>query len=122
MKQFIFKDVELVNSRLLYTELARIYGVGQNRAKYLCYLLGISGFSRVEDINYYYFELISYLLKIYYGTDIFLLRMEDNKLRNFLSFKSYKAIRFSAGLPVRGQRTHTNSRTSKVLRSNFKYR
>lgn len=56
-------------------------------------------------------------MKQYYGTDLFLKRIRENALKFFLTFKSYKAIRFSAGLPIRGQHTHNNARTSK----NFKF-
>lgn len=107
---------------MFYTELARVYGIGFARANYLCSLVGVSHINRVGDLNNYYFELLAALIKLYYGTDMFLLRMEDNKLREFLAFKSYKAVRFSAGLPIRGQGTHTNARTAKALKKDLKYR
>ena len=112
---YTYKDVDLIDSQKLQVALRRIPGIGLRRALYLCDTVGLSSFSRVEDINEYSFMLLIFVLKQYYGTDVFLKRMRENRLKDFLAFKSYKSIRFVAGLPIRGQHTHNNAKTAKRL-------
>lgn len=113
---YTFKDVNLSEKQVLSAGLRRIVGVGLMRANYLSALVGLATGTRVSYINLYFFFVITYLLKQYYGTDVFLKRMRENRLKDFLAFKSYKSIRFAAGLPIRGQHTHTNAKTAKNLR------
>jgi small subunit ribosomal protein S13 len=112
---YTYKDVDLLDKLKLYVALRRIPGIGLRRAAYLCDTVGISFLSRTEDINEFVFLFLIFVLKQYYGTDIFLKRIRENNLKEFLSFKSYKSIRFAAGLPIRGQHTHNNAKTAKRL-------
>jgi len=113
---YTFKDVDLLDNQIFTVGLRRIAGVGLARANYLNALVGLASGIRVSYINLYFFFVITFLLKQYYGTDVYLKRMRENRLKDFLSFKSYKSIRFAAGLPIRGQHTHTNAKTAKNLR------
>lgn len=113
---YTFKDIDLTDKQILTAGLRRIGGVGFARANYLSSLVGLADGVRVSYINLYFFFVITFLLKQYYGTDVFLKRMRENRLKDFLAFKSYRSIRFSAGLPIRGQHTHTNAKTAKNLR------
>lgn len=113
---YTFKDVDLADKQILVSGLRKIVGVGLPRASYLLALIGLATNIRVAYVNLYYFFVITFLLKQYYGTDIFLKRMRENRLKDFLAFKSYKSIRFAAGLPIRGQHTHTNAKTAKNIR------
>jgi len=114
---YTFKDVDLLDKQILRVALKKISGVGLARADYVCSFVGLSANCRTGYLNYYLFFVIAYLLKQYYGTDIFLKRMRENRLKDFLSFKTYKSIRFAAGLPIRGQHTHTNAQTAKRLKA-----
>lgn len=113
---YTFRDVEFGEKQIMLVALRKVIGVGLSRSKYICSLVGLTKNCRVGFINYYTFSVITNLLKQYYGTDVFLKRMRENHLKEFLSFKSYKSIRFAAGLPIRGQHTHTNAQTTKRLR------
>ena len=113
---FTFKDVNFNENQILSFSLNKIYGIGLSRANYIRSTVGLSYNCKFSYINEYLYFLITFLLKEYYGTDVYLKRMRENKLKDFLAFKSYKSIRFSAGLPIRGQRTHTNAKTMKVLK------
>lgn len=114
---YTFKDVELSIKHVLPVALKRVHGVGFSRALYICSVAGLAVTNRIGFLNPYLFFVVTFLLKQYYGTDVFLKRMRENNLKTFLAFKSYKSIRFSAGLPVRGQHTHNNARTAKNLRT-----
>lgn len=111
---YTFKDTDFNNRQILRMSLRKIPGIGFARAAYLCDFVGLSRSARVDSINPYLFFVLVFLIKNYYGTDVFLKRVRENRLKGFLSFKSYKSIRYSAGLPIRGQHTHTNAKTSKA--------
>lgn len=117
---YTFRDVELGEKQIITVALRKVVGVGLSRARYICSVVGLTKNCRVGFVNYYIFSVITFLLKQHYGTDIFLKRMRENRLKEFLAFKSYKSIRFAAGLPIRGQHTHTNAQTVKRLRTRLR--
>lgn len=114
---YTFKDIELPAKQLLPFALKRVHGIGLSRALQICAVTGLSSANRVGFLNSYVFFVLTSMLKQYYGTDVLLKRMRENNLKLFLASKSYKSIRLSAGLPIRGQHTHNNARTAKNLRS-----
>lgn len=113
---YTFKDIDLTAKHGVPFALKKIHGIGLARADYICSFVGLARTNRVGFLNSYEFFVITYLLKQYYGTDVFLRRMRENRLKEFLSFKSYRSIRFAAGLPIRGQHTHNNAKTAKRLK------
>ena len=113
---YTFKDIDLSSKHGVPFALKKIHGIGLARANYICAFAGLASSSRVGFLNSYEFFVITFLLKQYYGTDVFLRRMRENRLKEFLSYKSYKSIRFAAGLPIRGQHTHNNAKTAKQLK------
>jgi len=116
MAVYVYKDVHFDERRVLNFELSKLFGVGFACANYISFTVGLARGCRTGYVNFFNFAVIVFLLKQYYGTDIFLKRMRENRLKTFLSFKSYKSIKHAAGLPIRGQRTRTNARTTKGLK------
>lgn len=114
---YTYKDTELRGNKVFRVALKKIPGIGLARANYLCDLVGLSATCKTEFLNNYLFSVLVFLIKEHYGTDVFLKRIRENNLKDFLAFKSYKSIRFSAGLPIRGQHTHTNAKTAKNSRA-----
>lgn len=98
--------------------LTTIFGIGFNRASYLCDSLGFMKGCSALEISKYQFSLIIGLIKRYYLIDIELKRELFNRLKWFLSLKSLNSLRYRYGLPIRGQGTHTNARTTR-MRNNF---
>gem|GEM_PF-1779481 len=117
MMLYTYKDSEFPARQVFRAALRRIPGIGLMRSNYLCDVVGLSYSCRTDFLNSYLYFVLVFILKQYYGTDVFLKRMRENRLKDFLAFKSYKSIRFTAGLPIRGQHTHTNAKTSKNLRA-----
>lgn len=113
---YTFKDIDFSLKQGLPFALKKIHGIGFARARYVCALAGVAMNNRVGFLNFYAFFIITFLIKQYYGTDIFLKRMRENRAKELLSVKSYKSIRFAAGLPVRGQHTHNNAKTAKRIK------
>jgi small subunit ribosomal protein S13 len=115
---YTFRDVRLPDRRTVRAALALVYGVGYVKSNYLCDILGFSDNLKVSSLNKYQFELICFLMKKHYGVETFLKRAKYNRLKEFLDIKSYKSIKYAAGLPIRGQKTHNNAQTPKKIRYN----
>lgn len=97
--------------------LTKTYGLGLNRSNKLCSLNGISPNIKLKDLDTEQIETLDIKLQ----TMDFMLGQELKKYRakqfdRLVKIKSYKGIRKLKGYPVRGQRTHSNSNTSKKKR------
>lgn len=115
---FVFKDIAFNYKSNIRFELGKIYGIGYERSSKIVDFLGLGKNSYMNILNYYMFEVISVMFRIYYITDDrlqFLIRQQMLKL---LEIKSVKGVRFSRGLPIRGQRTHSNSKQTKYHKKN----
>jgi small subunit ribosomal protein S13 len=113
---YIFES-ELPENKLVFISLTKIYGIGEKISSSLCKKLGFSKNIKIKDLSK---EQISRLLKtaeilnLILGSDL-----KKNKLlisKNLISIKTYRGLRKYMGLPVRGQRTHTNGRTAKRIK------
>jgi small subunit ribosomal protein S13 len=107
-------DSDLPNNKLLPFALCNIYGLGKAHTFTICKKLGFSKNLTIQSLSK---EQISKLVKHIESSNIVisgdLLKIRLLIAKKLVSIKSYKGIRRSQGLPVRGQRTHTNAKTSK---------
>jgi len=110
---FVFKDLAFKFKTNLRFELPRIYGIGYQRASKVADLIGLSRYFTTDNMNYFFFEVSSILFKLYYFTDDRLRFLIKQQIRRLLEIKSIKGLRLSRGLPVRGQRTHSNCKQNK---------
>jgi small subunit ribosomal protein S13 len=110
---YIFES-ELSENKLVFISLTKIYGIGKTNSLTLCKMLGWSCNIKIKDLSK---EQISKLLKaadalcLILGSDL-----KKNKLlisKNLIFIKTYRGLRRYQGLPIRGQRTHTNGKTAK---------
>nr|UDP55421.1 ribosomal protein S13 [Schizostauron trachyderma] len=110
---YIFES-ELPQNKSICSALVSVFGIGKFNSHLLCYKLGFSKNLKVKHLSK---EQITKLIKfielsnLIIGIDLKKLRLL--KTKKLLSIKSYKGFRLKQGLPVRGQRTHTNARTSR---------
>ena len=113
---YIF-ETEILNNKPLIFSLQKIYGLGKKNSSLICKQLGFSNNLKTSELSNYQ---VSKLVKIIEKSDLIitneLRKLQAFSLRNLIDIKSYKGLRRLNGLPVRGQRTHTNSRTSKRQR------
>lgn len=65
----IFKDYNLKYNINLRSELRRIYGIGYIRVNYIVDLFGIGKFFYVKNLNYYYFDGILVIIKLFFIID-----------------------------------------------------
>ncbi len=104
--------IELPNKKRIEIALTYIYGIGPTTAKKILAVTGVNPDTRVfnldpEDEHKIREEIEKYKVE---GQ----LRAEVNmNIKRLQDISSYRGIRHRRGLPVRGQRTHTNARTRK---------
>lgn len=111
-----FKDIKLALNKRLSDSLCKIYGIGIYRAKYICDLLGYGLYFNINYINRYFFECINIFYKKYFILNSRLKFMIKERLEFFWENKLIKGLRVFRGLPIHGQRTHSNHKTSYNLR------
>ena len=114
----IFKDLTLNYNVNLRCELSKIYGIGIVRANYVVDLFGIGKSFFTKYLNYYLFDGISAILKIFFKIDDRLKLLISQRMASYFAMKLIKGIRFSKGLPTKGQRTHSNAHQTKYLKRN----
>jgi small subunit ribosomal protein S13 len=110
---YLFES-EISENKQIFISLMQIYGINWFTAIFICKKLGFSKNLKIKDLSK---EQISKmvktieLLKINLASDLKKINLLNSK--NLISIKSYRGLRRTQGLPVRGQRTHTNSKTAK---------
>ena len=92
--------------------LTHIFGVGRTRAKDVCAAAGIDPSTKVKDLTEAEVAALrSQIAKFAVEGD--LRREVSMNIKRLMDLGSYRGMRHRRGLPVRGQRTHTNARTRK---------
>ena len=114
-----FKDTELVFNRRIRDSLSDIYGVGFQKSSYICDLLGFGTSYNINLLNRFFYELLVIILKYYYILDDRLKGIIMQRLNFFVENRRIVGLRLLKGLPVRGQRTHTNRQSARRLKPFF---
>ena len=112
---YLFES-ELSKNKSLFFALTNIYGIGRTNAILICKKLGVSKNFKVKHLSKEQKRNLSKiieLLNIKLASD--LKKRRSLNLKKLISIKSYKGLRRYQKLPVRGQRTHTNSKTILLL-------
>nr|YP_009233116.1 ribosomal protein S13 [Phytophthora polonica]AMB20921.1 ribosomal protein S13 [Phytophthora polonica] len=115
---YIFNKTISDSKSILYS-LTVLYGINEYLSKKICKNIGINPQITLNKLkNNHVNRLINYInknLKI----EQLLRKAKTERLNDLIEIKSNRGIRQSQGLPVRGQRTHTNAKTSKKLKKIF---
>jgi small subunit ribosomal protein S13 len=105
--------VDLPRDKRLEVALTYIYGVGRTRAAEALAATGVDGNQRVRDVPEADVIALREYIDANYQVEGDLRREVAADIRRKVEIGSYQGIRHRRGLPVRGQRTHTNARTRK---------
>ena len=105
--------VDLPREKRLEVALTYIFGMGLTRSKETLKATGISGDTRVKDLQEAELAQLREYIEANYKIEGDLRREIAGDIRRKVEIQSYQGIRHRKGLPVRGQRTHTNARTRK---------
>jgi len=93
--------------------LTYIYGIGRTRARSILFRSGIDFDKRVADLTEEEVSKIRQILEDEGSVEGDLRKEVSLNVKRLIEMGSYRGLRHRRGLPVRGQRTHTNSRTRK---------
>ncbi len=105
--------VDLPRTKRVEIALQSIYGIGPTRAKKLMKRLGLNPTLRVQQMSDEQVNTLSALIQNEYKVEGDLRREVSGNIKRLMEIGSYRGLRHKKGLPVRGQRTRTNSRTRK---------
>lgn len=105
-------ESELPEDKSVFFAMTHIFGVGKSNSLFLCKKLGFSTNLKLKNISK---EQITKLVNIIESSNLIiagdLKKFKLQNLKTLFFIKSYRGLRLKQGLPVRGQRTHTNART-----------
>jgi small subunit ribosomal protein S13 len=105
--------VDLPREKRLDIALTYIYGLGRTRAFETCLGSRIDPATRVRDLTDEEIVRIRDWIGSNYGVEGDLRREVNQNIKRKVEIGSYQGLRHRRGLPVNGQRTHTNARTRK---------
>jgi small subunit ribosomal protein S13 len=105
--------VDLPRRKHILFALPYVYGIGPSLAKQICAKAKIPENKRVEELSDSEVKLIRDILDADYKVEGDLRREVQQNIKRKMEIGSYQGLRHRKGLPVHGQRTHTNARTRK---------
>lgn len=100
--------------------LSRIHGISSSKASQACDQLGLSSTVKVSQLTRIQIDKLIQLIAQNHLIDTELKRLIYNDIKRLQQIGAYRGLRHSAGLPLRGQRTHTNAKTSRRRRASPK--
>jgi len=105
--------VDIPREKRLNTSLTYIYGIGATTATQVCDQTGIDPGTRVRDLTDEEIVRLRNWIDANVKVEGDLRRDVSQDIKRKMEIGSYQGIRHRRGLPVHGQRTHTNARTRK---------
>ena len=105
--------VDLPRRKHIAFALPYLYGIGHALEKEICKKTNIPENRRVEELSDAEVKAIRDLLDAEYKVEGDLRREVQLNIKRLMDLGSYRGLRHRRGLPVNGQRTHTNARTRK---------
>ena len=104
--------INIPNHQHAEIALTAIFGIGRARAQAICAAAGVQATRKIKDLNDAEMErLREHVSRLTVEGD--LRREVSMSIKRLMDLGCYRGVRHRKGLPVRGQRTHTNARTRK---------
>lgn len=110
--------VDLPRNKRIEVALTYIYGVGPTKSKEILAKAEVSPDVRTDDMTDAEVRRIREIIDAQYKVEGDLRREVSMNIKRLMDLGCYRGLRHRRGLPVRGQRTHTNARTRKGPRRN----
>jgi small subunit ribosomal protein S13 len=105
--------VDLPRNKRMEIALTYIYGIGRRSAGKLLDKAGVSPDKRSDDLDEQEVRRIRDVIEAEHKVEGDLRREVTMAIKRLMDLGCYRGLRHRRGLPVRGQRTHTNARTRK---------
>ena len=105
--------VDLPREKRVEIALTYIYGIGNTTAKKIVAMAGVNPVTRTKDLTDDEVRKIRETIEQVTKVEGDLRREISLNIKRLMDLACYRGLRHRKGLPVRGQRTHTNARTRK---------
>ena len=105
--------VDIPREKRLVISLTYVFGIGRTTAEQICSATGIDESTRTRDLTDEEINKIRAYIDEHCKVEGDLKRAVQQDIKRKMEIGSYQGLRHRKGLPVRGQRTHTNARTRK---------
>jgi small subunit ribosomal protein S13 len=108
--------VDIPSDKKIWVALTYIHGIGPSTSKKICASTGVNPEVRVKELSEDVLAKLRREIETKYKVEGEVRRDVQNNIKRLIEIGSYRGLRHRLGLPVRGQRTHTNARTRKGRR------
>ncbi|HEX6557866.1 MAG TPA: 30S ribosomal protein S13 [Longimicrobiales bacterium] len=108
--------VDLPRNKRIEVGLTYIYGIGLPTAQKILETAGVNPDRRVQELNDDEVNRLRRIIENQHKVEGALRTEVSMNIKRLMDIGSYRGLRHRKGLPVRGQRTHTNARTHKGKR------
>src|SRR5438552_7474797 len=105
--------VDLPPNKRVEIGLTYIYGIGRSQANNILRTAGVKPDTKVRELNDDEVNSIRKVIEEQFRVEGDLRKEISFNIKRLMEIGSYRGLRHRRGLPVRGQRTHTNARTRK---------
>lgn len=105
--------VDLPKNKRMEIALTYIYGIGKTKSRQILQAVGIDLDTKTDDIRDEQVSALRSVIDKDHKVEGDLRREISLSIKRLMDVGTYRGLRHRKGLPVRGQRTHTNSRTRK---------
>lgn len=105
--------VDLPNNKRVEVALTYIYGIGSSSSKQILAETGVDPDVRMHALTDEDLNKVRRVIEAKFKVEGALRTETSMNIKRLMDIGSYRGIRHRRGLPVRGQRTHTNARTRK---------
>ena len=105
--------VDLPREKRVEIGLTYIFGIGRSAARKIIEEAGVDPATRVHALNDEEVNRLRRVIDASYRVEGVLRAEVARNIKRLIDIGSYRGVRHRRGLPVRGQRTHTNARTKK---------
>lgn len=110
-------ETNLLENKSVYFSLTKIFGIGRFQSFLICKKLGLSYNCKLSKLTPdQIVKLIKFIENLSLLINSNLKKSKIILVKRLVQIKAYKGIRRLRGLPVRGQRTHTNAKTASKFR------
>ncbi len=105
--------VDLPRNKRIEISLTYIYGIGRTLAGQICEKASVEGGTKTDQLSESEVIKLREVIEREYKVEGDLRREVSQNIKMLMDIGCYRGLRHRRGLPVRGQRTHTNARTRK---------
>jgi small subunit ribosomal protein S13 len=107
------EGVDLPRNKPVWIALTYIYGIGQPTARKIVKAAGVEPGTRVFQLTDHEVARLRETIQQNYRVEGELRKQTAMNIKRLIDLGTWRGLRHRRGLPVRGQRTHTNARTRK---------